>query len=98
MDSIEGKPVSSFSEICDLSTVDILARLIYQESNDLNEGQNAVAFSIINRLFSKKNFLKRTKSNHIYSVITGRNQYQSLIEDSKRKTNSYRPPILEELL
>ena len=95
MDSIEGKPVNSFSEICNLSSVEILARLIYQEDRDMNKGQNAVTFSIVNRLFSNANFLMRTKSNSIYSVITGLNQYESLGRDSNRTPNSYRPPISE---
>ncbi len=95
MDSIEGKPVSSFDEICKLPTVEILARLIYQEDRDMNEGQNAVAFSIINRLFSETIFLKRTKSNSIYSVITGSGQYDSLIHEPDYKPNSFCPPISE---
>lgn len=96
MDSIEGKPVSSFDEICKLPTVDILARLIYQEDRDMNEGQNAVAFSIINRLFSETIFTMGTKSNSIYSVITGSGQYDSLIHESDYKPNSFCPPISED--
>lgn len=95
MDSIEGKPVSSSDEICKLPTVEILARLIYQEDRDMNEGQNAVAFSIINRLFSETIFTMGTKSNSIYSVITGSSQYDSLIHESDYKPNSFCPPISE---
>lgn len=97
MDSIEGKPVSSFDEIRDLSTVEILARLIYQEErNANNKGQNAVMFSVINRLFSQKGISKRTNSNHLYSIITASSQYSSLTMDSNGTPNSYRPPISEE--
>lgn len=95
MDLIEGKPVNSFSEMCKLSTVEILARLIYQEDRDIPKGQNAVAFSIINRLFSEGNFILGTKSNSIYSVITGSSQYESLLREANRTPNSYRPPTSE---
>lgn len=97
MSSVEGNIVYSAEELKNLSTIEILSRLIYQEARGADDtGKNAVAFSIINRLFSDKIFLKGTKSNNLYSYITGKNQYQSISDDGKKYPNAFRPPISED--
>ena len=93
---IEGRKVNSFQEICGLPTVEILARLLYQESRSAdNKGQDAVLFSIVNRLFSEENFLRGTASNSLYSIITGKNQYESIINDRKKYPNAFYPPAAD---
>lgn len=97
MSSVKGEAVYSAMELKSLSTMEILSRLIYQESRGAYDtGKNAVAFSIVNRLFSDEIFLKGTKSNNLYSYITGKNQYQSINDDGKRYPNAFRPPILND--
>ena len=97
MNSVQGQPVESFNEMKQLSTMEILSRLLYQESRGANDdGKNAVLFSIVNRLFSTKNFYKGTKSNSVYSIITGLNQYESINKNREKYPNAFHPPILEE--
>lgn len=63
-----------------LSTMEILSRLIYQEaSRKCGSGQNAILFSLVNRLFTETNVTRRTKANNLYSIITGSGQYESVV-------------------
>lgn len=96
IDSIDGNPIDSRDEMFALSTVEILARLIYQENRNIN-GQNAVVFSVINRPFSGKAFTYNNKSHSLYNIITAANQYESVYKDTKealeKRPNAYYPPI-----
>ena len=83
---VEGKPINSRNEMFALSTMEILLRLIYQEaSGKCGSGQNAILFSLVNRLFTETNVTRRTKANNLYSIITGSGQYESVV----RKGDQY---------
>lgn len=76
-------------------TQEILARILYQETRDVTgKGQNAVLYSILNRMFSEKNFGGRGKGNSIYDLITAVNQYASIYEIPPNIPSSYRPPVI----
>ncbi len=91
---VEGKPVNSQEEMFALSTMEILSRLIYQEAaRKCGSGQNAVLFSLVNRLFTGTNVIHRTKANNLYSIITGSGQYESVLKKAEYEPNSYKPPI-----
>lgn len=93
---VEGNPIDSQEEMLALSTMEILSRLIYQEANKTSKGQNAVSFSVINRLFTNTIMIRRTSTNNLYSVITGSKQYSSITVNEKRYPNAYHPPISED--
>jgi len=94
INTIEGEPVSTTAEMFQLSTVEILARLIYQEQREAGNGQHAVMFSIMNRLFSEIYSKRSIKdSNNIYSVITASSQYEAVLRDGKQYPNAFQPPI-----
>ncbi len=91
---VEGKPINSRDEMFALSTMEILSRLIYQEaSRKCGSGQNAILFSLVNRLFTETNVTRRTKANNLYSIITGSGQYESVLREGTYSPNSYKPPI-----
>jgi len=92
INTIEGEPVSTTAEMFQLSTVEILARLIYQEDRDI-EGQSAVMFTVLNRLFSKGAWLRGIQdSNQLYSIITAKGQYDSVLNNVKGSCNAFSPP------
>ncbi len=92
--SITGKAVTSVEEIVNLSSVEVLARVIYQEQSYEGEraGQNAVMFSIFNRLFIGNVTRSIKENNHIYSIITASGQYDSIMNDRGNYPNAYQPP------
>lgn len=90
MKSIEGNSIDSWDEMKRLSTVEILARVIYQEARGSRDGQNAVMFSIINRLFSGKNFTSG-RSASLYNILRY-GVYTSITMDNGRTPNGHRPP------
>lgn len=104
---IKGEKITTYKEMVGLPTVEILARLIYQEDHEFRNGrQNAIAFSIVNRLFDKgylsKDKLGEKKSNNLYGVITSGGQYQSIFDEAdanekinKGNHNAYWPPTEE---
>lgn len=93
MDSIEGKPMNSLDEMRVLSTVEILARMIYQESHTYkNDEQNAIVYSFVNRIFSDKKFTNE-ENKTLKNMLFEPKQYQSLRKDSGNYPNSYCPPI-----
>ncbi|MCH5258653.1 MAG: hypothetical protein J1F18_02810 [Lachnospiraceae bacterium] len=95
MDLIDGNPIEvnssdPWGEMCGLLTVEILARVIYQEARgDLN-GQNQVMFSIINRPFSGKNFTYG-ESTSLYNILI-KGGYKSITKDNGKTLNGQRPP------
>ncbi len=93
---IKGNKVESLEEILEMLTQEILARILYQEAERQvgEKGQNAVLYSILNRLFSEKNFGGRGKGNSIYDIIASVDQYSSIYEFPDYEPGSYRPPII----
>ncbi len=89
LDLISGKHISTLEEMLQLETVEILARLICQENTITKEAQNAVLFSIVNRLFAKKSFLDNHSSNSIYGIISARNQYEAIYYNKKLGPGKY---------
>ncbi len=84
--------VHTREEMYNLSTYDLLARCIYQERHPV-EGQEKVAWSIINRFFSGKNFThgeKVTLRNLLTNGGKG-GQYESLDINNKGENNAYNP-------
>jgi hypothetical protein len=85
--------VNSREELFKLPTEEILARLIYQESkNPVNGMQNAVAWSIVNRLFSDDNFTLG-KDVNLYNIMTSQNAYESIYQDDGNEFNAYHPDL-----
>ena len=95
VDSITGEAVYSTEELVNLSSVEILARVIYQEQSYMGEraGQNAVMFSILNRFFKSDVLRSIRNHNHIYSVITATGQYESIMNDDQHYPNAFQPPL-----
>lgn len=92
MNTIEGESVSTTEEMFQMSTVEVLARLIYQEDRNI-EGQSAVMFTVMNRLFSKGTWLRSIQdSNQLYSIVTASGQYDSVLKDWGAPHNAFRPP------
>lgn len=65
----------TYESMLDLNTVEILARMIYQEDHVPDNGrQNAIAFVVINRLCHGGHTLQdksgEKKSNNVYGVVT----------------------------
>ncbi len=93
---IKGNKVESLEEILEMLTQEILARILYQEAvRQVGEkGQNAVLYSILNRLCSEKGFGGRGKGNSIYDIIASVRQYTSIYGEPGTEPNAYRPPII----
>lgn len=106
MEQIKGEEIISYKyeDMVKLPTVEILARMIYQEDHSFDQGrQNAIVFSVVNRLWagdcSLTDKLGEKKNNNLYGIVTAGNQYNSIFknEDAKDsseegKYNAYRPP------
>ncbi len=92
VEGVKGNPVNSKEEMFRLSTMEILSRLIYNESDKTNRSQNAILFSLVNRLFTNTNVTRRTNTNNIYSIITGANQYEAISKQGSYKPNAFIPP------
>lgn len=76
-------------EMENLSAIEILARMIYQESHTYQAGeQNAVLYSFINRCFSTENFGATGDKKTIKNLLLADSQYQSLAVYSA----AYYPP------
>ena len=75
-----GRPVKSLADLEKLSEGEILARMIYAEAYDKDQGMEAVATSIINRSndirYNGANY--NTKDPAFYSIVWAPNQYESL--------------------
>ena len=96
VNSVKGEPIEKSDEFVNLSTMEILSRLIYQEQGAIyNHEQDAVLFSIVNRLFSETNFITWTNTNNIYSVIMGVNQYESIKRNDGKYPNAFHPPVMD---
>lgn len=94
MDSIRGEPRYTLDKNTDLSTVEILARMIYQESHTYkyNE-QNAVAYSFINRVFDEEKYTDDGQIKTLKNMLFANLQYESLETDWKNYPNAHQPPI-----
>lgn len=106
MDQIKGEEIESYryEDMKQLPTIEILARLIYQEDHIPDGGrQNAIAFSVVNRLYYGN--WCGSNDNNLYGVITSKGQYQALFdaENARKNTengnhNAYWPPVDENAL
>ena len=106
MNQITGEEIKSYkyADMVNLPTVEILARMIYQEDHCPDNGrQNAIAFSVVNRLCSGgcnlTDSLGEKKDNNLYGIVTAGGQYKSIFdaEEAKKSTasgnyNAYNPP------
>ena len=92
--TIGGEEVDSVEALVNLCSVEVLARVIYQEQKYKGEraGQNAVMFSILNRLFLGDVTRSINSRNHIYSIITGNGQYESIMVNGEKYPNAFHPP------
>ena len=103
MNQITGEEIISYKleDMVQLPTVEILARMIYQEDHSPNGGrQNAIAFSVVNRLYFGN--WCGDNDNNLYGVLISPGQYKSILDtaDAQKKTslgqhNAYWPPIEE---
>ena len=103
MNQITGEEIISYKleDMVQLPTVEILARMIYQEDHSPNGGrQNAIAFSVVNRLYFGN--WCGDNDNNLYGVLISPGQYKSILNatDAQKKTsqgqhNAYWPPIEE---
>ena len=92
MNMISGKAINTLKEMEGLDTIDILARMIFQESHTYKNGeQNAIANSIINRLFFEKNYAGKNCDQTLKNLLIAEKQYQSIREYSA----AYHPPQME---
>lgn len=92
MNMISGKSINTLDEMRGLSTIEILARMIFQESHTYKNGeQNAVAYSIVNRLFYKESYADKGLPQSLKNLLLAENQYQSIREYSA----AYHPPQAE---
>lgn len=91
--------IYSYDEMMALTSVEILARMIYQEDHSPDYGcQNAIVFSVVNRLYAG-NWLNKGADNNLYGILAANGQYESLL-DVKRASkqtdmgihNAYWPP------
>lgn len=101
MEQIGGEKITTYEEMVNLPTVEILARMIYQEDRCFDQGrQNAIVFSVVNRLWvggcNLTDKLGEKKSNNLYGIVTAGSQYNSVFMDEKLRdkiNNSYWPPV-----
>lgn len=103
IEQIKGEEIVSYKyeDMIKLSTIEILARMIYQEDHSFDQGrQNAIAFSVVNRLYAGD--WNGGNDNNLYGIVIARGQYQSIInvEEAKSSTlegsyNAYKPPTDE---
>ena len=101
---ISGEKISEYDQMVKLDTVEILARMIYQENHNAGDGQNRIMFSVVNRICFQKGYLitdqnNEKKVNNLYGIVTSGKQYQSIwdYKDANEKTknnkyNAYWPP------
>ena len=89
LDLIDGKHISTLEEMLKLETVEILARLVCQENTKTGEAQNAVVFSIVNRLFAESSFLDKNSCNNIYGIISAQNQYEAIYYNKELGPGKY---------
>jgi hypothetical protein len=87
-------------EMFSFSTVEILARLIHYEADEIDSGQTQVMWSIINRVFKNKNFSSGEDESgslkgSVRGIITGNGQYASVYDDDASGNRSYRPDKTE---
>lgn len=91
MNMISSKSINTLDEMCGLTTIEILARMIYQESRTFKNGeQNAVVYSLINRLFTENNYTYG-KSKTLINTLLSKDQYESIMKYS----GAYHPPQTE---
>jgi len=101
---VHGKPIDYNSgttttrraELFSMETVEILARLIHYEADEIDSGQTQVMWSIINRVFKGSSFISGGPDvgavrYSIRGVITGSQQYATVWGDEAIGNQSYRP-------
>ncbi|MCM1425653.1 MAG: DUF4280 domain-containing protein [Eubacterium sp.] len=104
---IDGGKISEYNDMVALPTVEILARMIYQENHHAGDEQNRIVFSVINRLFQDGYLAAdengESKVNNLYGIVTSGKQYESIwnVEQANENTkkgnhNAYWPPIEKE--
>ena len=92
MNMISSKSINTLDEMCGLTTIEILARMIFQESHTFENGeQNAVVYSLINRLFYEKSYADTGEAQSLKNLLVAEKQYQSIREYSP----AYYPPQTE---
>ncbi len=85
VDEIRNHSIDSLDEMKNLETIEILARMIYQESHTFMHGeQNAILYSVINRIFSPKYYIYNiyetpcSENNTLKNILLTENQYESI--------------------
>ncbi len=95
---INGNCITRYEEMCMLPTVEILARMIYQENHHIGDEQNRIVFSVVNRLCFQDGYLSKDKMgnakvNNIYGIVTSGGQFQSIFDENdaaeKTANNQY---------
>lgn len=90
---ISDKAISTLDEMKELSTVEILARMIFQESHTYKNGeQNAIVYSVVNRLFFDKGYVDPGKDQTLKNILIADRQYKSI----RVYSAAYHPPQTED--
>lgn len=93
MNLISSKAVSTLDEMKGMDTIDILARMIFQESHTYKNGeQNAIMYSIINRLFYEESYADSGCDQTLKNLLIAEKQYQSI----RVYSAAYHPPQMED--
>ncbi|MDE5698986.1 MAG: DUF4280 domain-containing protein, partial [Lachnospiraceae bacterium] len=95
IDMIGGEKIDDYDQMVQLPTVEILARMIYQENHHVGDEQNRIVFSVVNRICFQDGYLQKDineeeKVNNLYGIVTSGNQYQSIwnAQEAEMKTEA----------
>lgn len=92
MNMISSKSINTLDEMRRLTTIEILARMIFQESHTYKNGeQNAVVYSLINRLFYEESYADIGEAQSLKNLLLAEKQYQSI----RIYSPAYYPPQTE---
>ncbi len=95
IDMIGGESIDNYDQMVQLPTVEILARMIYQENHHVGDQQNRIVFSVVNRICLQGGYVHQVenqekKVNNLYGIVTSNKQYESIwnAKDAKEKTEA----------